>query len=110
MVCGKIGAGKSTLTRRLAAAPNTVLISEDDWLTRLYPNEIHVIADYVRCAGRLRHAMAGHVVIHGIHGLHVVPGVLILRLGRRGLGWMMLVLGMRRQGGGQKGSQQGRCH
>lgn len=61
LVCGKIGAGKSTLTRRLAAAPHTVRISEDDWLARLYPGEIHALADYVRCAGRLREAMAGHV-------------------------------------------------
>lgn len=61
MVCGKIGAGKSTLTKRLATEPKTVLISEDDWLARLYPNEIHAIADYVRCAGRLREAMANHI-------------------------------------------------
>lgn len=58
MVCGKIGAGKSTLTKRLAAAPMTVLISEDDWLSRLYPNEIHTIADYVGNAGRSREALA----------------------------------------------------
>ncbi|MBP6895631.1 MAG: ATP-binding protein [Pseudacidovorax sp.] len=61
LVCGKIGSGKSTLTQRLASAPNTVRISEDDWLSRLYPNEIHALADYVRCAGRLRDAMSGHV-------------------------------------------------
>jgi len=61
MVCGKIGAGKSTLTKRLATEPKTVLISEDDWLARLYPNEIRAIADYVRCASRLREAMAGHL-------------------------------------------------
>lgn len=61
MVCGKIGSGKSTLTKRLAAQPKTVLISEDDWLARLYPDEIHAIADYVRCSGRLREAMAGHI-------------------------------------------------
>lgn len=61
MVCGKIGAGKSTLTRRLAAEPKTILISEDEWLARLYPNEIHALPDYVRCAGRLREAMAGHI-------------------------------------------------
>ena len=64
MVCGKIGSGKSTLTRRLAAQPMTVLISEDDWLARLYPNEIHAIADYARCAGRLRAAMTGHIEAH----------------------------------------------
>ncbi|RSZ36246.1 MULTISPECIES: ATP-binding protein [unclassified Variovorax] len=61
MVCGKIGAGKSTLTRQLAAMPGTVLISEDSWLAALYPGEIRELPDYVRCAGRLKQAMAPHV-------------------------------------------------
>lgn len=61
LLCGKIGAGKSTLAKRLAAAPATVLVSEDAWLAALYPNEIQVLADYVRCSGRLRHIMAAHV-------------------------------------------------
>ena len=61
MVCGKIGAGKSTLTRQLAEAPATVLISEDTWLAALYPDEIQELPDYVRCAGRLKKAMAEHV-------------------------------------------------
>lgn len=72
MVCGKIGSGKSTLTRRLAAQPRTVLVSEDDWLARLYPNEIHAIADYLRCAGRLRDAMAVHVEALLVAGTSVV--------------------------------------
>ncbi|MBO9542535.1 ATP-binding protein [bacterium] len=61
LVCGKIAAGKSTLTRKLAAAPKTVLISEDEWLNRLYPGEISALADYVRCTTRLRDAMSGHI-------------------------------------------------
>ena len=61
LVCGKIAAGKSTLTRRLAAEPRTVLISEDEWLARLYPGEIATLADYVRGTGRLRDAMGPHV-------------------------------------------------
>lgn len=61
MICGKIGAGKSTLAKRLAQAPSTVRISEDDWLSRLFPNEIQTVADYARCAALLRHAMAEHV-------------------------------------------------
>ncbi|SEF24763.1 ATP-binding protein [Variovorax sp. NFACC27] len=61
MVCGKIGAGKSTLTRQLAAMPGTVLISEDSWLATLYPGEIRELPDYMRCAGRLKQAMAPHV-------------------------------------------------
>lgn len=72
IVCGKIGSGKSTLTKRLASEPKTVCISEDDWLARLYPNEIHELADYVRCAGRLREAMAGHVEALLSAGMSVV--------------------------------------
>lgn len=72
MVCGKIGSGKSTLTRRLAAQPHTVLISEDVWLACLYPNEIQAITDYVRCAGRLREAMAGHIEALLAAGMSVV--------------------------------------
>jgi predicted kinase len=72
LLCGKIAAGKSTLAERLAAAPNTVLISEDYWLSRLYPGEIVAVADYARCAGRLRDAMGGHVDALLRAGLSVV--------------------------------------
>ena len=61
LLCGKIASGKSTLARGLAAAPDTVLISEDDWLSRLYPDEIATLEDYVRCARRLRGVMSDHV-------------------------------------------------
>jgi predicted kinase len=61
LLCGKIAAGKSTLAARLAAEAGTVLIGEDAWLARLYPDEIAGVADYIRCAARLRDAMAPHV-------------------------------------------------
>ncbi|WP_322096929.1 ATP-binding protein [Pelagibius sp.] len=61
LLCGKIASGKSTLARRLAAAPHTVLICEDDWLARLYPGEIATLEDYGRCSRRLRAVMADHV-------------------------------------------------
>ncbi len=61
LLCGKIGAGKSTLARQLADQPDTVLISEDAWLAMLYPGEIRGIPDYLRCAGYLKTAMASHV-------------------------------------------------
>ncbi|MGF6348054.1 AAA family ATPase [Variovorax sp. W2I14] len=72
MVCGKIGAGKSTLTRRLADAPATVLISEDAWLAALYPGEIVDLPDYVRTSTRLKQVMAEHVVALLAAGVSVV--------------------------------------
>ena len=61
LMCGKIAAGKSTLAASLAEAPDTILISEDHLLARLYPGEITTLADYARCAGRLREAFGPHI-------------------------------------------------
>jgi predicted kinase len=84
MVCGKIGAGKSTLARQLASQPRTVHISEDDWLAALYPGEIRALDDYVRCAGRLRAAMAPHTEALLRSGLSVVLDFPANTLGTRG--------------------------
>jgi predicted kinase len=59
MLCGKAAAGKSTLARRLAARPATLLISEDAWLARLYKDEQKTVSDYIRHARRLRAATTG---------------------------------------------------
>ncbi|RRU80982.1 MULTISPECIES: ATP-binding protein [Stenotrophomonas] len=61
LVCGKIGAGKSTLSQQLAAQPRHVLISEDAWLAALYPDQIHSVADYLQRAAALRGALMQHV-------------------------------------------------
>lgn len=54
LLCGKIGAGKSTLSQQLAANPRHVLISEDAWLATLHPGEIHpspiICSAQPRCA------------------------------------------------------------
>ncbi|MDJ0944117.1 MAG: ATP-binding protein [Kiloniellales bacterium] len=72
LLCGKIAAGKSTLARRLASEADTLLISEDAWLSRLYPGEILSLDDYVRCSGRLQQVMGDHVVSLLGAGLSVV--------------------------------------
>ncbi len=61
LMCGKIAAGKSTLSAKLSAQQGTITIAEDHWLKRLYPGEINTIADYVRLAARLRETIAPHV-------------------------------------------------
>jgi predicted kinase len=60
LMCGKIAAGKSALATKLATAPGTILISEDQWLTRLYRPELTTIADYIQYSARLRGAIGPH--------------------------------------------------
>jgi len=62
LLCGKIAAGKTTLARRLAAKPATLLISEDHWTSTLFPDELKTIDDYDRLSARLRAAMGPHIV------------------------------------------------
>ncbi|MCP8899528.1 AAA family ATPase [Gilvimarinus xylanilyticus] len=52
--CGKMGAGKSTRAKQMAADSHAVLLSEDEWLAALYPGQIASLADYVRMSGRLK--------------------------------------------------------
>ncbi|PHN29668.1 ATP-binding protein [Pseudomonas sp. ICMP 460] len=54
LLCGKIASGKSTLAKALATQHDAILLSEDAWLATLYPAEIACIADYLRCAQRVR--------------------------------------------------------
>src|SRR5260370_25571860 len=72
LLCGKIAAGKSTVARRLASRPATVLISEDHWTSNLFAGELKTIEDYSRCSSRLRNAMGPHVVSLLKAGLSVV--------------------------------------
>lgn len=72
LLCGKICAGKSSLSATLAEAPMTVIVSEDQWLSRLFGDEMASIEDYMRCAAKLRGAMAPHLVAVLKAGLSVV--------------------------------------
>jgi len=72
LVCGKIAAGKSTLVTELGRLPNTVVVREDHWLTRLYPGEQNSLADYARNSARLRSAISQHLVDLLRSGLSIV--------------------------------------
>ena len=60
-MCGKIASGKTTLARAIAEETGGILICEDVWLGRMYPNQHFTLQDYVRRATRLRAALAPHV-------------------------------------------------
>ncbi len=55
--CGKMGAGKSTKAGEIAKELNAVLLSEDEWLTSLYPNKISSLNDYIEYSNLLKPQM-----------------------------------------------------
>jgi adenylate kinase family enzyme len=59
--CGKMGAGKSTKSKQVALDRNAVLISEDEWLAALYPDQIASFEDYIKFSGQLKPLVKSHV-------------------------------------------------
>ena len=72
LLCRKIAAGKSTLARRLAARPVTLLISEDHWTSNLFADDLRTIYDYGRYSVRLCAARDPHIVDTVRPGLSIV--------------------------------------
>jgi len=56
-----MGAGKSTKSKSVAIERNAVLISEDEWLAKLYPDQITSFDDYIKFSGLLRPLIKMHV-------------------------------------------------
>ena len=59
--CGKMGAGKSSLSREIASKEQTILLSEDDWLKTIYSDEINNFEDYIKYSSRLKPLIKQHV-------------------------------------------------
>lgn len=59
--CGKMGAGKSTKSKQLAIEKHAVLLSEDEWLSSLYPNQINSFEDYLKFSAQVKPILKKHV-------------------------------------------------
>jgi len=59
--CGKMGSGKTTLSRKVAAQMQAILLSEDEWLKTLYADEIENLEDYIKYSSRLKPLLKTHV-------------------------------------------------
>ena len=90
LLCGKIASGKSTLAASLSETPGTLVISEDTWLAALYADQMASVADYVRCAGKLRLALTPHLVALLKAGVSVVLDFPANTVANRQ--WMMTVI------------------
>jgi predicted kinase len=71
-LCGKMAAGKSTLSRELASRADAVLLVEDEFLERLFPGQIVDLAAYVTCSSRVRDALGPHICSLLSRGVSVV--------------------------------------
>src|SRR5690625_805552 len=59
--CGKMDAGKSTKSKQIAIDKNAVLLSEDEWLSSLYPNRIESFDDYLKFSAQIQPLVRKHV-------------------------------------------------
>jgi predicted kinase len=71
-MCGKIASGKSTLAQSLAEEHGALVLSEDQWLSQLYPEQIRTVADYLRCARQIRGVLGPLVIDVLAAGVSVV--------------------------------------
>lgn len=59
--CGKMGSGKSTLSREITHQTGAILLSEDEWLKTIFPDEIESFEDYIKLSSRLKPLLKHHV-------------------------------------------------
>ena len=71
-MCGKMAAGKTTLSCELATREDADLLVQDDFLAALSPGEILDIPDFVPCSSRLRDALSPHICALLAKGISVV--------------------------------------
>lgn len=56
-----MGSGKSTLSKEIASQAGAILLSEDEWLKTIYPDEIENFEDYIKYSSRLKPLLKNHV-------------------------------------------------
>lgn len=56
-----MGAGKSTRSKEIEQTENAVLFSEDEWLEKLYPNQINDFDDYLSYAKLIKPLLKEHI-------------------------------------------------
>ena len=71
-MCGKMAAGKSTLSKKIATERRAVLIIQDEFLAQLFPGEINDIPDFVKYSSRLKDALHAHICSLLSNGVTVV--------------------------------------
>ena len=61
LFCGKMGAGKTTLSKSISAEPKSILISEDEWLSSHYAEQINSFEDYLSYSQKIKPFIKEHI-------------------------------------------------
>jgi len=69
---GKMAVGKTTYSKKLASELNAIYVSEDQWLSYLYPDEINDFNDYIKYSSRIKPLLEEHLTQLLLSGLTVV--------------------------------------
>ncbi len=72
-----MGAGKSTRAKILAAEISAVLVSEDEWLSTLYSQQISTFEDYLHYSARMKpllFSLVANILQSGSHVVMDFPG------------------------------------
>ena len=72
LICGKMGAGKSTKAKEVSKESNTILLSEDEWLGKLYPGQISGLEDYIKYSRLIKPVVKSLVQDLLLSGVRVV--------------------------------------
>jgi predicted kinase len=71
-LCGKMAAGKSTLSEELAGREEAVLLVQDEFIERLFPGEIVDVPSFVKYSTRIQTALTPHICSLLAKGVSVV--------------------------------------
>lgn len=72
LLAGQIASGKSTLAKKLSKQHDAIVISEDEWLSQIFADEMSTIEDYIRYSNKLKRAMEPHLLSLIQIGLSIV--------------------------------------
>ena len=60
------------MANKLRSEHKAVLLSEDEWLSKIYPDEISTIDDYIKYSARLRPLLKAHIQNLLLAGVSIV--------------------------------------
>ena len=75
--CGKMGAGKTTRAKHIAIEKKAILLCQDEWLKKLYPEQIKTLEDYVKYSNQMKPViedLVHSILIAGVDVVMDFPG------------------------------------